>query len=172
MTLEADLYALFQPIIGGTVIWSDSNSPRPALPYSTLKYSSLRRLNFDHKSDVDINGAQTVSGDREFTLTINRYQGSGNNVVWNLQQVVDKLQFQTNIDKFLAKDLVAFNTNPVMDISALLDATQIEKRATVDIFMRYRTNLVDAGVGIIDTVHINADDDSSAPPYTIIATSV
>lgn len=171
MTIETELYNFFAPIIGGTVVWQDQNSPRPALPYSTLKYSSLRRVKMDHYSDIDNSGNQTVSGDREFTLTIQRFQGSGNNVVSTLQSVVDKLQLQSNVDKFLAKGLAAFNANPVMDISALLDATQIEKRAAVDIMIRYRSNLTDA-LPYIDTTVINADDNSSAPPYIITATTL
>lgn len=172
MSLETDLYSLFAPIIGGTVIFSDQNSPRPALPYSTLKYSSFRRIKLDRKSDVDEFGNQTVAGDREFTLTIQRFQNGGNDVVWKLQEVVNKLQWQTNIDKAVGLKIVPFWSSPVLDISALLDKTQIEKRATVDIFIRYRQKSVDNGVGIIDTANIAADDDSLAPPYTIIATSV
>lgn len=172
MTLESDLYDLFSPIVGGTLIFDDQNTPRPALPYSSMKYSSFKRVNFDRKSDVDDSGNQTVAGDREFTLTIQRYQASGNDVVRNLQTVVDKIQWQTNIDKFVNKGIVPFWNHPVMDISMLLDKTQIEKRATVDFLIRYRQKSVDNGVGIIDTANITGDDDSSAPSYTIIASAV
>ena len=170
MTLETDLYEVLQPIIGGTVIWMDQNAPRPALPYTAMKRSARRRVHKDRYSDVDDTGIQTVAGDREFTLSIQRYQAYGpDSVMEELEDVVDKLQLQTNIDAFLAKGLAAFNTSPVMDISMLLDKTQIEKRSNVDVFFRYRSKLTD-NVGLIESVHITGTDDGhGSPTYTIIA---
>ena len=166
MSLETDIYALMQPIIGGTVIWADQNSPRPPLPYSVMKINSIRFVNQDHYSNPDVNGIQTVKGDREFTLNVQRFGQS--DVTSFLNSVVDKLRITTNIDKFMAKKLTAFNTEAVSDISALLDKTAIEKRATVDIFMRYKSSLTD-NVGLIETASIEGDDDSTAPKYTSTA---
>lgn len=169
MSLETDIYALMQPIIGGTVIWADQNSPRPPLPYSVMKINSIRFVNQDHYSNPDVNGIQTVKGDREFTLNVQRFGQS--DVTSFLNSVVDKLRITTNIDKFMAKKLTAFNTEAVSDISALLDKTAIEKRATVDIFMRYKSSLTD-NVGLIETVNVEGDDDSAAPIYTSIAIDI
>lgn len=169
MNLETDVYSLMQPILGGTVIWADQNSPRPALPYSMMKIMGVRYVNQDHYSNPDVNGVQTIKGDREFTLNVQRFGQS--DVTSFLNGVVDKLRLTTNIDKFMAKKLTAFNTGAVTDISALLDKTAIEKRATVDIFIRYKSSLTD-NVGIIETANVEGDDDSSAPIYTVIAVDV
>jgi len=164
MSLESDLYDLLLPIVGGTLIWQDLNSPRPPLPYSAMKISSVRNINRDHYSDASALGVQTVKGDRELTLNLQHYGVL--NAVTVLQTVSDKLKLTTNIDKFMAKKLVTFDASQVVDISALLDKTIIEKRASVDIMLRYKSSLTD-NVGIIDTVNIEADDDSLAPIYTI-----
>lgn len=165
MSLADDIYALVHPLIGGTLIWMDQNAPRPALPYTAMKIMSVRYVNGDWKSAPDGNGIQTVKGDREFTLNIQRYQSYGaDSVTEKLQVIVDKLRLETIIDKFQAKKLVAFDTGAVSDISALLDKTQIEKRATLDVFMRYKSSLTD-NVGIVETVDIEGDDNSGAPEY-------
>ena len=171
MTIETDIYDVLQPIIGGTLIWMDQNAPRPELPYTAMKRSARRRVHKDRYSDVDDAGIQTVAGDREFTLSIQRYQAYGpNSVMKALEDVVDKLQLRTNIDALLAKGLAAFDTAPVLDISALLDKTQIEKRANVDVFFRYRSKLTD-NVGLIESVHVTGTDDGvGSPVYTIVAT--
>lgn len=172
MSLETDLMALLQPLIGGTVIFMDQSAPRPALPYTAIKIMSVRYVNQDHYSNADANGIQTVKGDREFTLNVQRYQKfDTDNVSIELQTLVDKLRLTTTIDKFMAKKIVAFNTAQVTDISALLDKSQTEKRASLDIFGRYKSTLTD-NVGYIDTVVTDASDDSSAGPYVITATVV
>jgi len=168
MTLESDLYALIQPLVGGTLIFLDQNSPRPALPYCGMKIMSRRHVNKDHYSDVDTNGVQTVTGDREFTLSIQRYQAYGaDSVTEKLQVVADKLRLNSVIDKFMAKGLAAFDTSQVQDISALLDKTQIEKRASLDIFMRYRSVQTD-NVGIIDAANIEGRDNGVGNPVYAI----
>lgn len=164
MSLESDVYDLIQPLIGGTVIWMDQSAPRPALPYCAMKINSVRYVNRDWTGDPDANGNQPVTGDREFTLNIQRFQASPLNVTGVLQAVVDKLRLGTVIDKFQAKKLVAFDTGAVTDISALLDKTIIEKRASLDIFMRYKSRQIDV-VKFVETVSVAADDNSSAPPY-------
>jgi len=170
MTMETDLYALIQPLVGGTVIWMDQNAPRPALPYCAMKIMSRRRVNKDHYSDVGDSGVQTVTGDREFTLSIQRYQAYGaDSVTGKLQEVADKLQLTSVIDKFSAKGLVAFDAGQVQDISALLDKTQIEKRASLDISIRYQSVQNDT-VGVIETANIEGRDNGvNNPVYTIVA---
>lgn len=165
MSLETDVYGLIQPLAGGTVIWMDQNAPRPALPYCAMKINSVRYVNRDWTGDPDAGGNQPVTGDREFTLNIQRFQKYGpESVTGVLQNIADKLRLGTVIDKFQAKKLVAFDAGAVTDISALLDKTIIEKRAALDIFMRYKSRQIDA-VQIIETVSVAATDNSSAPPY-------
>jgi len=170
MTLQTDLYALMQPVIGGTVIFADQSAARPALPYTTLKVMSVRRVNTDHYSDTNDAGEQEVKGDREFTLSVQRFQAYGPDSVTDLLQIVsDKLRLTSVIDKFWAKRLVAFDTGAVTDISALLDKTQIEKRAALDIMIRYKSSLLDQ-VGYFDTVHVTGTDDGvNSPEYVIVA---
>jgi hypothetical protein len=171
MTLRTDLFALFNPLISlpnGKVIWQDLNSPRPLLPYIAMKVMSQRFVNYDYYKDPDVNGIQTVQGDRELTLNI---QYIGDDSVQNLEAIVDKLRLQTVIDTFMAAKYVAFNTAQVVDIAALLSGAIIEPRASLDVFIRTKKYQTD-NVGLISTVNIAASDNSSAGPYTIQAVVV
>lgn len=170
-TFEENLYDAIKPMIAETLVWADQNAPAPARPYCVMRIQSVKLMNNDHSSDVDDFGIQKVTGDREFTLNIQRFQEyTPENVTTKLQAVADKLQLRSHIDRFLSKGLAAFDTHPVMDISGLLDTTQIEKRASLDIMMRYRSTQLD-DVGLIDTVNITGKDDGvSSPEYTIIVT--
>lgn len=170
MALEQDIIDLFTPIIGGTVIYEDQNAPRPQLPYTTLKINSMRRVGGDHYSDVTDAGIQTVKGDREFTLNIQRYDKAFT-VCSFLQNVIDKLNLYTNQDKFSAKKIIYVDANTVMDLSYITGEVQTEKRASVDLTMRYKSTLTD-NVGVIDTVNLEADDNSTAPPYIIDVVNV
>lgn len=165
MTTRSDLYALFKPFFPTiTVIWQDENAPRPTLPYVAIKVMSWRFKNYDHYGDPDANGIQTVDGDREFTFNI---QYLGTSPVDNLQTVVDKLRLQTTIDRFMAAKYVVFNTEQVVDVSALLDKNQFEPRATLDLFLRKKSYQTD-DVGLIDTSNIAPTYQGSDAPTSPI----
>ena len=177
MSLESDLYELFQPLTGGTLVFMDQNAPRPALPFTAMKVMSRRMVNRDHYDDPDSLGNQNVDGDREFTLNLQRYQAFGpDSVTQTLETVAEKIRLNSVIDKFLAKGLIAFDSSAVNDISALLDKSQIEKRATLDIFLRYKSRQVD-NVGIIDTASVqstgtNEPGKNSSGDWTVVVTSI
>ena len=166
-TFKENLYAAMKPLFPDTLIWADMSSPAPARPYSVLRIQSVKSVNHDHHSDVDNSGIQTVTGDREFTLNIQRFQAysSSSDVTDHLQTVVDKLRLRSHIDRLLSKGLAAFQTHAVQNISGLLDTTQIENRAMVDVMMRYRSTQLD-DVGLIETVNMLCTDE---PEYTVIA---
>lgn len=170
MTLKTDLYALYDPLITETVIWADGNSPRPALPYVAMKIMGIRRINGDWKSEsIGVDGLQTVKGDREFTLNIQRF---GNDSVEALDLLANKLRLTTNIEKFNTAKLPIVDAEDVVDVAALLDKAQIEPRASLDVFMRMKSVLTDQ-VGYIDTVEIETvyirPDGTDMPMETITA---
>lgn len=168
MTLKTDLFALYDPLITETVIWADGNSPRPALPYVAMKVMGIRRINGDHYSEsIGVDGLQTVKGDREFTLNIQRF---GTDSVEALDLLANKLRLTTNIEKFNTAKLPIVDAEDVVDVAALLDKAQIEPRASLDVFMRLKSSLTDQ-VGYIDTVEIETvyirPDGTDMPMETI-----
>lgn len=173
MSLETDIYALMQPLVGGTLIWMDQSKTLPALPFTAMKISSRRQVNMDWHSAPNASGVETVKGDREFTLSMQRHQAYGaDSVTELLQSVSDRIQLTTTVDKFMAKKIAVYDIGTVTDISALLDKTVIEKRAALDIMMRVKLTQTD-NVGLIDTVSISSEhttnpDDTDSGIWTVI----
>ena len=162
MSLETDLYGLIQPLVSGTLIWMDQSKTLPALPFTAMKISGRRTVNCDWHSAPNASGVETVKGDREFTLSMQRHQAYGaDSVTELLQSVSDKLRLTTVIDKFMAKKIAVYDVGAVTDISALLDKTIIEKRSALDIFMRVKLTQTDA-VGLIEQVSVQSISTSSA----------
>ena len=88
-----------------------------------------------------------------------------------LQIVADKLQLTTVVDKFMAKKIAVYDVGQVVDISALLDKTIIEKRASLDIFMRIKLTQTDS-VGLIEQVSVESESisgvESDSGDWTIL----
>lgn len=167
MIADNVLYTLVTQLTGATVIWMNENAPRPPLPYVAIKVSPARRIGKDWYSPVNDMGLQTVIGDREFTLSIQVF--GAESPVSYLQDVADKLQLISAGDKIRAQEMALRDVKPVMDISALLSNTKIEKRANLDVILGYRSIQTD-NVGIIDTANIEGRDNGiNSPVYTIIA---
>lgn len=171
MTLKTELYALFDPLISEKLIWADGNAPRPALPYATMKVMGMRRVKGDWYSEsIGLDSLQKVKGDREFTLSIQRF---GADSVEALDTLANKLRLTTVIDKFNNAKLPIVDAEDVVDVAALLDKAQIEPRASLDVFMRMKSSLTDQ-VGYIDTVEIETvtirPDGTNMPIKTITVT--
>lgn len=150
--LEGKLYDILQPILGLELILMDQNGPRPALPYAAYKVKSPQTVKEDHYSDVSNAGIQIVSGDREAVVSVQTY---GPLALETLHVLMNRLRLTTVMDQFRGRDLTAFKTSPVMDISTLRD-TEIERRANIDIWIRYRSVQND-DVGIIEQADVTGE---------------
>lgn len=152
MTLKTDLYGLIQPLLDETTIWLDQSTPRPALPYVGMRINNRIRVKSDHYSDSDDDGVITISGDREFTLNVQRYGPDSVNV---LDSLADNLRKITVIEAFAAKQIAVIETTgQALDISFSQDGIKYEPRASLDLRFRIRSAIADT-VGYIDTVISN-----------------
>jgi len=150
-TLKTRLWALVQPIIGGVVIWADQNAPRPPLPYSTMRLSTVPSVGTPHYSDPDANGIQTVLAIREGVLQVQRF---GPDSVDALATFSDKILTQTNLNKFSAQKIAVFSLSTVTDVALLLNDLATEPRASVELSLRWVSDLTD-DVGLIEAVDVN-----------------
>lgn len=157
MSLKTDLYGLIDPLLTDTLIWLDQNAPRPALPYVGMKITPYRAINYDNYGDPDANGIAKITGQREFTLSIQRY---GNDSVTVLQDLMNNMRKITTQDAFVVKGIaIADTAMPVTDISIALDGVKFEPRAAVDFRFRIRSEILD-DVGLIETVNVQGKTDN------------
>jgi len=154
-TLQTKLYTLIKNRLGTDVlIFADQNAPRPVLPYWTMRLQSVRKLGLDHHSQgVTAGGDETVYGVREATVNV-QYIGTG--AVLKCMTLRDDLARTTAQDQWLANDISCFNTGEVQNIPELLDSSQLESRASLDLFIRFGATLTD-NVGAIETVTANGE---------------
>ncbi len=154
-TLKSKLYTLLKAVIGSeTLIFSDQNSPRPSLPYWTMRIQSLRSLGDQYFSQgVSPTGDQHIFGTREATIAIQRY---GDDSDLKCQELVDTIGKTTVSEAWSVQNISCYETGDVINIIQLLDKSVIEPRAAVDLFIRFGGDVTD-NVGMIETIETTGD---------------
>lgn len=154
MTIKATVYALIKASIGAeTMVFADQNAPRPPLPYWTIRLSSQRAVgDSTFGQGVDANGDQKISGVRETTVQVQRI-GPDSEV--SCADLRDDLTRTTVMEEWRVAKIALFNVGDVLNVPYKLDNSQLEPRASMDLFIRFGSELLDR-VGWVDTVDIGA----------------
>lgn len=154
MTVKATLYTLVKALIGAeTLVFADQNAPRPPLPYWTIRLAAQRAVGEDaYSQGVDANGDQTVSGVREITVQVQRFGPDSDVACADLR---DNLSRTTVSETWQVQKIALYDVGDVLNVPYKLDNSQLEPRASVDLFVRFGTELLDR-VGWIDTVEVDA----------------
>jgi hypothetical protein len=154
MTVKATLYTLVKALIGAeTLVFADQNAPRPPLPYWTLRLAAQRAVGEDaYSQGVDANGDQLISGVREITVQVQRFGADSDVACADLR---DDLSRTTVLETWQVQKIALYDVGDVLNVPYKLDNSQLEPRASVDLFVRFGTELLDR-VGWIDTVEMDA----------------
>lgn len=154
MTVKTTLYTLVKALVGAeTLVFADQNAPRPPLPYWTLRLSAQRKIGDDaYSQGVDTNGDQLVSGVREITVQVQRF-GPDSDV--KCADLRDNLSRTTILEEWQRQKIALYNLGDVLNVPYKLDNSQLEPRSSVDLFVRFGTELLDR-VGVIETVETSA----------------
>lgn len=154
MTVKATLYTLVKALIGAeTLVFADQNAPRPPLPYWTLRLAAQRAVGEDaYSQGVDANGEQLISGVREITVQVQRFGPDSDVACADLR---DNLSRTTVSETWQVQKIALYDVGDVLNVPYKLDNSQLEPRASVDLFVRFGTELLDR-VGWIDTVEMDA----------------
>lgn len=154
MSVKDTLYTLVKALLGSeTLVFADQNAPRPPLPYWTLRLSAQRKIGDDaYSQGVDDNGDQLVSGVREITVQVQRF-GPDSDV--KCADLRDNLSRTTVLEEWQRQKIALYDLGDVLNVPFKLDNSQLEPRASVDLFVRFGTELLDR-VGVIDTVETTA----------------
>lgn len=154
MAIKDTLYTLVKALVGAeTLIFADQNAPRPPLPYWTLRLSAHRKVGVDYYSQgVTDDGDQQIDGVREATVQVQRIGADSD---FKVAELRDNLSKTTVLEQWQLKDLALYNTGDVQNIPFPLDKSQLEPRASVDLFVRFGSKILDR-VGAIEVVGIAA----------------
>lgn len=150
MNLRTVIVPLLQYIIGvETLVRLDQNAPKAGLPFWTYKLSVHRGIGVDgYGQGVDNAGNIKVKGVREATLNIQRI---GDGAVDKVTDFRDDLTRITVQERFQQAKISLYDIGDVQDVPYPLDGDHLEPRASLDLFIRFGTELLDQ-VGIIETV--------------------
>jgi hypothetical protein len=159
-TLKAIIYTLLKATIGTeTLIFSDQNAPRPPLPYWTTQITVQRAVGEDtYSQGVTALGDQTIWGTREATVTVQRIGVDSDAKCADLRDEFSKTSIMESWQ--LAK-IALYDIGDVKNIPYRLDNSQLEPRASLDLFVRFGTELIDR-VGIIEQVDATGTIDGNA----------
>lgn len=148
------LYGLLAAMVAPEkVVFSNQNAPRPAAPYWTLYMTPLRHIGRDaYGQGVDDAGDIDVHGQREATVQVQRLGRNSESAVQDLRNDLARITIQ---ETWQRQGISAFDTGEMTVVPYMLDVNNLEPRASLDIFIRFHTRLLDR-VGVIETVHIGA----------------
>ena len=133
---------------------AQQNMPKQQKTYCTLRYYSYgQETPYEHILTTTPGEQLTISR-QTLVCEIQMFATAGTDACAALQNLVNAFDRQPIIDKLKANDIAIVSAESVQDISALLDNTVWETRASVDITIRF-TNTVSDDVGYIDTVKID-----------------
>lgn len=165
--LKADIYALVSALADAQVIWADQNSPRPALPYWTMRINTIPTLgSAEYAQGVSNDGDQTIWRVNQATVALQRYGVDSEIKCHALKSDLDKTTVR---EAWSLRQLACYDTGPVNNISTKLDNATIEPRAAMDLFVRFGSRVVDR-VGIIDTVMVEGQYEGSDMIDNVVAT--
>jgi len=150
MAVKDTLYTLIKASIGAEeLIFADQNAPRPSLPYWTMRLSAQRAVGIDaYSQGVDDLGDQKVLGVREVTVQVQRHGEDSDTACADFRDVLSKTSV---LETWQVQKIALYDTGDVLNVPFKLDNAQLEPRSSVDLFVRFGTELLDR-VGIIDTV--------------------
>lgn len=125
------------------VIYISPNAPRPVLPYWTIKINSTKDVGMRAGQVAQmVDGNYFVNKSTEATLTVERY---GINSVDVVHEFASAILMPGNREAFKSQNITTFDIHPVQDLTELLDGSQFEERGSVDLMIRFGTQITEPG---------------------------
>lgn len=148
-----DLVAELLELPKNQVIWSNQNGIKPKKNFAKLRIYSHVPEAMAEQRKTGIPGEINIFTSWRCKLEVQYYCMTGNDAQGALINLVQDLERPSIVDQCFANRVAFFDTNPVQDLTALLDGTLWEARAAVDLSIRYNVVRRDAP-GHIETIHI------------------
>lgn len=168
-TLIHDLIAERTGLPGRRIVWSYEGRVRPQVPFILLREYGDQKAAGRSVSRTDKPGVLSVRAPYECTLTVQYFGSGAEEPVDVLSDIVHWLECPSVVDRFFAAGMAVYDVGNVNDISTVLDSLAYEKRAAVDLSIRYDRTIED-DVGYIESVDIKENLDKC--PERIIKVDV
>ena len=170
-----DLVAELLGLSKSQEIWYYPNAPRPVRPYATLEvFAEVCEAQEDVLKTSEAGMWNIVTPVRQ-TLQVQFYGQQGDDVCQRLNILARKLETPTVADKCFANGVAFFDAESVVDLTEVLDEADAMPRASIDLFVRTNSEIID-DLGIIEQVEVEEnikidDSDILTREYTIAVQS-
>ncbi len=151
MINKSFIHSIMTELLGCTVIWAKQNGPKPKKPFATLRLYAFRGVGTNDEVPTDTPGGVEVKGTFEATLEIQYFGDSAEQKLIELDQSLSK---PTIVDRCFGTGVAFFDAQNVQDLTGLLDATNYEERASIDLSIRYANAMTD-NPGYVSQVNLN-----------------
>lgn len=148
--LIADLLGLEK----GKVIWYYPNAPTPSRPYATLQVFAEVGEAQENIKKTSIAGKYNVVVPVTQTLQVQLYETIGTDVCQELNILARKLELPTTADRCFANGVAFFDAESVVDLTEVVDDASAMPRASIDLFVRTNSEIVD-DLGVIEKVKVD-----------------
>ena len=164
-----DLVADILGLAKTSVIYAQQNAPKPNKTYCTLRYYSY---NQEVPSEQRHNtGVQTTHSYNTCICEVQMFATTGIDACAELNKLVNALDRRPIIDICKQANICVYDNERINNITALLDGQVWETRATVDLMIRFNSNVND-DVGYIDTVKIKGNANGDVATNYIIESTI
>lgn len=151
-----DLIASLLGLSGDHVINSYQNATRPSKPYASIGYRNHKTESRQEIGTTDTTGNRSIIARRTVICEIQLFSDGCMDPNTTLANMVDGFGLDSSAGIFRSAGFAVYDADPIMDISAI-DSFDFEKRAAVDLHVRYNSVIADAAAGVIEGVQIVAN---------------
>lgn len=151
---RVNLYNFLAPLspAPGGLIWADQNAPRPAKPYATV---TVRSVDPSPPVSARVDAAGVIAMTQVIRLSV-EWQFIGKNALDLARMAAFRIRSETNLDRAKELGLGILNIDSVYPVPEVLNASQIEERAIVEMAVLDSDAFGD-NVGLIEEVEIIGD---------------
>lgn len=148
-----DLMAELLGLPPSRLVWSGENGVRPLLPHATIRIYNDAPAAAEAITPSGTPGVLRVRIPYECRVEIQYFGRFDSDPCEILAGMVHKLRFDSVADRCFSQGVAFFGHDGIGDISTVLDDLAYERRAAVDLQVRYDRS-DDDHVGYIDTVNM------------------
>lgn len=151
-----DLLAELLDLPGNQLVWSYANGVRPKLPHATIRIYGNTPAAPEEISPTDLPGVLSVRMSCECDVEIQYFSGADTDQDPSeiLEIMLHRLYLPTVSSRWMGQNLAFFGYGPVNDITTILDDIAYERRAAIELHVRY-TRTINDDPGYINEVHIH-----------------
>lgn len=146
------------------VLWAYQNKmPRTLPPYAVIRLWGMKSEGQEEIRETEIDDVKNIFVPQTTIFEVQYFAGTTTKIdpSHELEKFVRRLENPLVVDRFFQKNIAVYQTEEVQDLTTLINGQIYEYRATVDLRVRYNSELKE-NLGAIEEVRINFSEKDSS----------